>query len=98
MAKEPVDKEFVEYVVKQLVNNPDDVEVSRKVDEMGVLLTIKVNPSDLGIIIGKQGKTIQALRTLARVAGAKSNARVNIRLETGGSSAQARKDDVDISL
>lgn len=75
------DQEFVEVVAKYLVENPDDVSVTRKIDEMGVLLTLKVNPSDMGTMIGRQGNTAKALRTLLRVVGAKNNARVNLKLE-----------------
>lgn len=75
------DQEFVEVVVKYLVDNPSDVTVTRKIDEMGVLLTLKVNPADMGTIIGRQGNTAKALRTLLRVVGAKNNARVNLKLE-----------------
>ena len=60
------DQEFLEYVVKALVDNPDKVEVARKIDEMGVLLTLKVDPSDMGTVIGRQGNTAKALRTLLR--------------------------------
>jgi len=75
------DQEFLEYVVKALVDNPDKVEVARKIDEMGVLLTLKVDPSDMGTVIGRQGNTAKALRTLLRVVGAKNDARVNLKLE-----------------
>jgi len=75
------DQEFVETIVKCLVDNPKDVQVERKIDEMGVLLTLKVNPADMGTVIGRQGNTAKALRTLLRVVGAKNNARVNLKLE-----------------
>ncbi len=81
MAKEENDKEFLEYVVKTLVDNPDDVKVDRKVDEMGVLLTLKVNPEDMGQIIGRQGSTARAIRTLVRIIGLKNHARVNLKIE-----------------
>lgn len=81
MVTSPKDQEFVEVVAKYLVDSPDDVVVTRKIDEMGVLLTLKVNPSDMGTIIGRQGNTAKALRTLLRVVGAKNNARVNLKLE-----------------
>ena len=81
MAKLPQDQEFVDFVVRGLVNEPDKVETSRAVDEMGVLITIKVSPEDMGILIGKSGQTARSLRTLARVVGAKNNARVNLRIE-----------------
>ena len=74
------DQEFVEYVVKTIVENPEDVHVERKVDEMGVLLELKANPSDMGKIIGKEGRTAKAIRTLLRVLGAKINARVNLKV------------------
>ena len=71
------DQEFLEYVVKALVDNPDAVKVSRKVDEMGVLITLDVHQEDMGKIIGRQGNTAKAIRTLLRVIGMKNNARVN---------------------
>ncbi len=74
------DKEFLEYVVKQLVANPNDVKVDRTVDERGVLLTLSVNPADLGYVIGKKGQTITALRTVIRIIGAKSNSRTTIKV------------------
>ncbi|MCX6763170.1 MAG: KH domain-containing protein [Candidatus Moranbacteria bacterium] len=74
------DQEFVEYVVKQIVTNPDVVKVDRKVDEMGVLITLDVAPEDMGMVIGREGATAKALRTLLRVIGAKNNARVNLKI------------------
>ncbi len=74
------DRDFVEYIVKQIVQNPDDVEVTRVVDEMGVLITLKVNKEDMGKIIGKSGQTAKSLRILLRVIGSKNNARVNLKI------------------
>lgn len=74
------DKEFVEYIVKSIVDHPDDVEVGREIDEMGVLLTLNVNPEDMGQVIGRQGSTAKSIRTLLRVIGAKNNARVNLKI------------------
>ena len=74
------DKEFLEMVVKALVENPADVVIDRTVDEMGVLLTMSVNPTDMGKIIGRQGNTAKAIRTLLRVVGMKHNARVNLKI------------------
>ena len=74
------DRDFVEYVVKQIVNNPDAVKVDRKIDEMGVLITMTVNSADMGKIIGRQGNTAKAIRTLLRVIGMKNNARVNLKI------------------
>ena len=74
------DQEFVEYVVKALVENPDDVKVERRVDEMGVLITLDVAAEDMGKIIGRDGATAKALRTLLRVVGMKNNARVNLKI------------------
>ena len=75
------DQEFLEYMVKSLVDNPEAVQVERKVDEMGVLLTLKVDPSNMGQIIGRNGNTAKAIRTLLRVVGIKNNARVNLKIE-----------------
>jgi len=84
------DKEFAEYVIKAIVENPDDVKVERKIDERGVLLELTVNPNDMGKIIGKEGRTAKALRTLLRVLGAKSNARINLKIvEPEGGKADA---------
>ena len=75
------DQEFVEFLVKALVANPDAVSTERKVDEMGVLITLKVDPQDLGQVIGRQGQTAKSIRTLLRVVGAKNQARVNLKIE-----------------
>jgi len=86
------DQEFLEFIVKALVDNPDDVKVDRKVDEMGVLLSLKVNPEDMGQIIGKAGSTARAIRNLVRIVGLKNHARVNLKIEEPeGSRAQERK-------
>ncbi len=74
------DQEFLEYVVKALVDNPKDVKIERTIDEMGVLLTLKINQADMGQIIGREGQTARAIRTLLRVVGAKNNARVNLKI------------------
>ena len=84
------DKAFLEYLVKALVDNPNDVKVDRKVDEMGVLITLLVNPADMGKIIGRSGNTAKAIRTLLRVIGMKNNARVNLKiLEPEGGAPRA---------
>ena len=74
------DQQFLEYVVKGLVDNQDAVQVVRTVDEMGVLLTLTVSPDDMGKIIGRDGNIAKALRTLLRVVGMKHNARVNMKI------------------
>jgi predicted RNA-binding protein YlqC (UPF0109 family) len=87
-----LDRDFVEYVVKQIVNNPDAVKVERKIDEMGVLITLDVAPEDMGMVIGREGATAKALRTLLRVIGAKNNARVNLKInEPDGSERKPRE-------
>ena len=75
-----IDRDFVEYVVKQIVNKPDEVEVTRKTDEMGVLIEVKVSQEDMGLLIGRSGSTAKAIRTLARIIGIRNNARVNLRI------------------
>jgi len=74
------DAQFLEYVVKALVDNPQDVKITRTVDEMGVLMTLDVNPADMGKIIGRDGNTAKAIRTILRVVGMKNNARVNLKI------------------
>lgn len=89
-----MDKEFVEYVVKALVANPDDVVVKRSVDDMGVLLELSVNPDDMGKVIGKAGATAKSIRTLLRVLGSRNDARVNLKIiEPDGSNAGEAKAD-----
>jgi len=75
-----LDKEFVEYVVKALVSHPEAVEVTRSVDDMGVLLELTVDPEDMGKVIGKAGATAKSLRTLLRVLGSRNDARVNLKI------------------
>ncbi len=74
------DAQFLEYVVKALVDNPNDVKIKRTVDEMGVLMNLDVNSADMGKIIGREGNTAKAIRTLLRVVGMKNNARVNLKI------------------
>jgi predicted RNA-binding protein YlqC (UPF0109 family) len=74
------DQQFLEYVIKALVDNPNDVKVNRTVDEMGVLLTLEVSAADMGKIIGRQGNTAKSIRTLLRVVGMKNNSRVNLKI------------------
>jgi|ERR1700733_5948902 len=74
------DTKFLDFVVKALVENPNDVKIVRTVDEMGVLMTLDVNPADMGKIIGREGNTAKAIRTLLRVVGMKNNARVNLKI------------------
>jgi predicted RNA-binding protein YlqC (UPF0109 family) len=86
------DSEFLEFVVRALVDNPNDVKIARVVDEMGVLLTLDVNPADMGKVIGREGNTAKAIRTLLRVVGMKHNARVNLKInEPAGGMPRAEK-------
>lgn len=75
------DQQFLEYVVKSLVDNPNDVKINRTIDEMGVLLTLSVHKDDMGKIIGRSGATAKAIRTILRVVGMKNDARVNLKIE-----------------
>jgi len=89
------DVQFLEYVVKALVDNPNDVKIERTVDEMGVLLTLGVNNADMGKIIGRMGNTAKAIRTLLRVVGMKNNARVNLKInEPEGAPPRENRDKV----
>ena len=74
------DVKFLEFVIKALVEKPEDVKITRTVDEMGVLMTLDVNRDDMGKIIGREGNTAKAIRTLLRVVGMKNNARVNLKI------------------
>lgn len=90
---------FLEYVVKSLVDNPNAVKTNRTVDEMGVLLTLDVDPADMGKIIGRAGNTAKAIRTLLRVVGMKNNARVNLKInEPAGRVSGASAKSVDEAL
>lgn len=103
-----IDQQFIEYVVKSLVGNPDAVVVERRIDEKGVLLELTVDPEDLGRVIGKRGATAQSLRTLLRALGTKNDARYNLKIVDNGvggsyaddgatddSKKRAKKDDTD---
>jgi predicted RNA-binding protein YlqC (UPF0109 family) len=89
------DQTFVEYVVKAIVDNPDDVTTERSVDERGVLIQLTVNPEDMGKVIGKDGRTAIAIRKLLHVLGAKNNARVNLKIvePDGGEAAPSNEDE-----
>lgn len=103
------DAQFLEFVVKALVDNQDAVKIDRTVDEMGVLLTLMVDPADMGKVIGRAGNTAKAIRTLLRVVGMKNNARVNLKINepeggtykhepTGAAAAPASMKSVDEAM
>ncbi len=94
------DAQFLDYVVKSLVDNPGEVKIVRSVDEMGVLLTLTVNPVDMGKIIGRMGNTAKAIRTLLRVVGMKNNARVNLKINEpeGGARPERTSKTVDEAI
>lgn len=94
------DKEFLEYVIKSIVDHPEAVKVARQVDDMGTLLTLDIHPEDMGKVIGRMGNTAKSVRTLLRVVGMKNNARVNLKINEpeGGKRSQihaANADEVD---
>jgi len=95
------DKQFLETIVKSIVGNPNDVVADRTIDERGVLLTLKVNPADMGYVIGRKGQTAQAIRTLLKIVGAKNNSRVNLKIyDPEGASRRTsggRREDIDTS-
>ncbi len=90
-----IDQQFVEYIVKTLVNNPDKVSVERKIDEKGVLLSLTVDPEDVGRVIGKRGVTAQSIRMLLRALGTKQDARYNLKIVNtdDGGEAHEKQDD-----
>lgn len=89
------DQKFLEDIIKSIVGNPDDVKTTRTVDERGVLLTLDVNPADMGYVIGRSGQTARAVRTLLKIVGAKSNARVNLKINEpeGGRGPAPRREE-----
>src|SRR3990172_3461910 len=95
-----LDAQFLEYVIKALVDNPNDVKINRTVDEMGVLLTLTVDPADMGKIIGRSGNTAKAIRTLLKVVGMKHNARVNLKINEpeGGKKSESGSKTVDEAM
>ncbi len=92
------DQEVLEAIVKALVNHPEDVKVERMVDEMGVLLSLKVHPEDMGQVIGKQGSTVRAIRTIIRIIGLKNKARVNLKVEEPEGSTRGSATNVEEGL
>ena len=80
MAAKASDQEFLEFIVKTIVSNPDKVKTERTVDERGVLLVLDIAPEDMGYVIGRKGQTAQAIRTLLKIVGAQNNARVNLKI------------------
>lgn len=98
MTQEP-EVVFLEYVVKALTDFPQDVKINRSIDEMGVFITVDVNPGDMGKIIGRDGNTVNAIRTLLRVVGMKNNARVNLKInEPAGEKISAATKTVDEAI
>lgn len=88
------DQEFVEYVVRAIVNNPDDVKTDKTIDQKGVLITLNINQEDMAQVIGKGGKTIMAVRTLLRIIAAKMDARINLKIaEPEGSTRGPRAEE-----
>ncbi len=90
MAEKFRDQEFVEMVIKAIVNHPGDVRTERTVDERGVLITLYINQEDMGYVIGRQGQTARSVRTLLRIVGAKENARVNLKIYEPDEARRAR--------
>ena len=90
-----IDQQFVEYIVKTLVNNPENVAVERSIDEKGVLLELSVDPEDVGRVIGRRGATAQSIRTLLRALGTKNDARYNLKIVNtdGDDAARPRRED-----
>ncbi len=93
MSEHTIDQQFIEYIVKSLVGHPEDVVVDRLIDEKGVLLTLTVNPEDLGRVIGKRGATAQSMRTLLRALGTKQEARFNLKITDNGTPRPERSSD-----
>lgn len=93
MTDNVMDQNFLEFIVKTIVAHPEDVQIDRTVDERGVLLTLKINPADMGFVIGRQGQTARAIRTLLKIVGARNNARVNLKIYDPNRTEGVRYDD-----
>ena len=91
-----IDQQFVEYIVKTLVNNPDKVAVERKIDEKGVLLSLTVDPDDVGRVIGKRGVTAQAIRVLLRALGTKQDARYNLKIVNTDEDGETKSEEPEV--
>lgn len=91
-------QEFLDYIVKSLVDHPGDVKINRTVDEMGVLLTLDLHPEDMGKIIGRKGATAKAIRTVLRVVGMKNNERVNLKIVEPGRPERPQAADIESTL
>ena len=98
MAQQFADAEFLEAVIKALVEVPDEVKVNRTVDEMGVLITLQVNQKDMGTVVGRSGNTAKAIRSLLRVVGMKNNARVNLKILEPQGSTRTTAANVDDAM
>lgn len=101
MTDKKPDLDFLDFVIKAIVEHPEEVKIDRKVDEMGVLLTVNVHKDDMGQLIGRQGSTIRAIRSLLRIIGLRNHARVNIKIEEpegGRGSAGTHNIDEDLKL
>lgn len=95
-AKAPY-QDFVEYIVKSIVGNPDDVKTEKTIDERGVLITLHLNQADMGFVIGKQGQTARAIRTLLKIVGARNDARVTLKIhEPEGSRERHQRDEAEV--
>ena len=93
MAETHADQQLLEFIIKSVASNPDAVKVERTVDEMGVLLSLKVDPNDMAQVIGRQGSMAKALRTILKVAGAKNRARVNLKIEEPEGSSRVKREE-----
>lgn len=95
---EAKDQEFLEFLIKAIVDHPEDVKVDRKVDEMGVLLSLKVNALDMGQVVGRGGATAQSIRSLLRIVGIKNNARVNLKIVEPEGGIRADRGSMDKAI
>lgn len=95
MAENTRDQEFVEYIVKNIVSVPDAVKTERSLDERGVLITLHIDPADMGYVIGRKGQTARAIRTLLKIVGAQSDARINLKIFEPEGSRRAHEENAD---
>lgn len=73
-------KEVLEYIARNLVDNPDAVEVSESAGDRGIVLSLRVDPEDMGKVIGRGGRTARAIRSVVKAAAIRSNTRVHVEI------------------
>ena len=91
-------KEFIEYIVKNLVDNPDKVQINEIGGTHTLIIELSVDKADTGKIIGKKGKTINAIRTLLMAVASRNGVRVNLEIIEEGGKSRAEQEEAAASV